>query len=165
MQCPDGSFYSGGTDRGWGARGGKRFALDRLVWTGNTPFEVHEMRIQSDGFELTFTEPVDPTTAVDPASYTIGTYTYIFQGRYGSPQVDATQPTIKSAKVASDGKSVRLVVDGLQIGHVQNSRWLASSPRQTVILLHDIAYYTLWHLPKTKFWALKTASWQYLKEH
>ena len=38
---------------GWGARGGKRFALDRLVWTGNTPFEVHEMRIQSDGFEPT----------------------------------------------------------------------------------------------------------------
>ena len=83
MQCPDGSFYSGGTDCGCKLEAAKRFALDRLVWTGKTPFEVHEMRIQSDGFELTFTEPVDPTTAVDPASYTIGTYTYIFQGRYG----------------------------------------------------------------------------------
>ena len=149
MQCPDGSFYSGGTDRGWGARGGKRFALDRLVWTGKTPFEVHEMRIQSDGFELTFTEPVDPSTAVDPASYTIGTYTYIFQGRYGSPQVDATQPTIKSAKVASDGKSVRLVVDGLQIGHVHELKMAGiKSKTDGNPLLHDIAYYTLWHLPK-----------------
>ena len=32
------------------------FALERLVWTGKTPFEIHEMRAKPDGFELTFTE-------------------------------------------------------------------------------------------------------------
>ena len=86
---------------------------------------------------------------MDPASYTIGTYTYIFQGRYGSPQVDATQPTIKSAKVASDGKSVRLVIDGLQIGHVHELKMAGiKSKTDGNPLLHDIAYYTLWHLPK-----------------
>ena len=73
IQCPDGSFYSGGTDRGWGARGGKRFALDRVVWTGETPFEILEMRIKPDGFELEFTQPVDPKTATEVASYGLKT--------------------------------------------------------------------------------------------
>ena len=149
MQCPDGSLYSGGTDRGWGARGGKRYALDRLAWTGKTPFEVHEMRIKPDGFELTFTAPVDPKAAADLASYTIGTYTYIFQGKYGSPQVDAPTPTIQSAKVAGAGRSVRLVVDGLQIGHIHELKMAGiRSKAEGNPLLHDVAYYTLWHLPK-----------------
>ena len=32
--APDGSLFVHGTDRGWGARGGKPFALERVVWTG-----------------------------------------------------------------------------------------------------------------------------------
>ena len=49
------------------------------------------------------------------------THTYVFQGKYGSPRVDASNPTIKSAKLAKDGKIVRLVVEGMQRGHVTNS--------------------------------------------
>jgi hypothetical protein len=37
----DGSMFVFGTDRGWGARGGKPFALQRLSWTGKVPFEIH----------------------------------------------------------------------------------------------------------------------------
>ena len=51
----DGSLFVYGTDRGWGARGGHPYALQRLVWTGKTPFEIHEMRAKPDGFEFTFT--------------------------------------------------------------------------------------------------------------
>ena len=36
--APDGSLFVGGTDRGWGARGGKPFSLQRTRWTGKTPF-------------------------------------------------------------------------------------------------------------------------------
>ncbi len=149
IQCPDGSLYSGGTDRGWGARGGKRFALDRLVWTGKTPFEILEMRIQRDGFELEFTKPVDPKTATDLSSYSMKTYTYIFQAKYGSPEVDHTTPTIKSATLAKDGKTVKLVVDGLQIGHVHELKSAGvRSKEESYPLLHEVAYYTLWHLPE-----------------
>src|SRR5262249_33946751 len=66
----DGSMFVYGSSRGWASRGGKSFALDRLNWTGKMPFEVHEMRAKPDGFELTFTQPVDPGTAGAPASYT-----------------------------------------------------------------------------------------------
>lgn len=148
LMCDNGTLFVGGTDRGWGARGGKRFALDRVTWTGKMPFEVLQMNIQRDGFELVFTKPVDVETASDIASYSMKTYTYIFQGSYGSPEVDHTTPTIKKAIVSDDGLRVRLVVDGLQIGHVHELtmpgvRDKASSHP----VLHPIAYYTLWKLP------------------
>ena len=56
---PSGALFVGGTNRGWGSRGSKPFALERMNWSGKVPFEVHEMRAKTDGFELTFTQPVD----------------------------------------------------------------------------------------------------------
>src|SRR6266851_5382752 len=141
--APDGSLFVQGTDRGWGARGGKPFALQRLIWTGQTPFEVREMRAQPDGFELSFTEPVDPATAASPASYRMETYTYIYQASYGSPEVDKTMPTIKSAAVSPDGLNARLVVEGLQEGHIHELRLPGVRSRSGRPLLHDAAYYTL----------------------
>src|SRR5688572_28305569 len=118
LLTPDGSLFVGGTNRGWGSRGSQPYSLDRLVWTGKTPFEVHEMHAKKDGFELTFTQKVDPATAGDPKSYSLSTYTYIYQADYGSPEVDATKPIITKAEVAADGLSVRLTIDKLQEGHV-----------------------------------------------
>lgn len=144
----DFSMFVYGTDRGWGARGGKPFALQRLVWTGKTPFEVHEMRAKPDGFEFTFTEPVDPNTAADPASYTIRTFTHIYQSSYGSPKVDETTPTIKSVTVAKDGKSARLVIEGLVEGHVHEMHLPGVTSAKGTKLLHPTAYYTLNTIPK-----------------
>lgn len=146
----DGSLLVGGTNRGWGSRGRKPFALERLVWTGKTPFEVHEMRAKPDGFELTFTEPVDPASARNPASYKLQTYTYIFQSSYGSPEVDHTEPTIKEIHVAEDGKSARLVVDGLKEGHVHELHMAGVRSQKGLPLLHNVGYYTLNYIPKTK---------------
>jgi hypothetical protein len=144
--APDGSLFVQGTDRGWGARGGKPFALQRLVWTGQVPFEVREMRAQSDGFELTFTEAVDPTTAGSPGSYKMETYTYIYQASYGSPEVDRTTPTIKSVLVSKDGLSARLIVDGLEEGHIHELDLSGVRSAKGQPLLHKTAYYTLNYL-------------------
>jgi glucose/arabinose dehydrogenase len=143
----DGSLFVGGTNRGWGSRGTKPFAIERVVWTGKVPFEIREMRAKPDGFELTFTEPVDRATAARPESYALKTYTYIYQAAYGSPEVDQTTPKITRVEVGSDAKSVRLVVDGLQLGHVHDLT--ASGVRSTSgrPLLHPNAYYTLNYIP------------------
>src|SRR4029077_17025096 len=114
----DGTLFVYGTDRGWGARGGHPFALQRLVWTGKVPFEIHEMRARPDGFEFTFTKPLDPATASDVKSYTMKCWTYHHHSTYGCKNVDDHGLTVKSATVGGDGKSVRLVVDGLQATHV-----------------------------------------------
>jgi hypothetical protein len=143
----DGSLFVYGTDRGWGARGGKPFALQRLVWTGKTPFEIEEMSVKPDGFELTFTAPVEPKSAADPASYKMETYTYIYQATYGSPEVDQTKPTIKSATVSDDGRGVRLVLSELAEGHVHELHATGVRSRDGAPLLHDSVYYTLFYIP------------------
>lgn len=144
----DGSMLVGSTNRGWGSRGGKPFGLDRAVWTGKTPFEILEMKAEPDGFKLIFTQPVDPQTAGDVKSYDMQTYTYIFQSSYGSPEVDHTKPTITKAEVASDGRSVKLTVDGLQRGHVHELTAAGVRSQKNLPLLHNKAYYTLMWLPK-----------------
>jgi glucose/arabinose dehydrogenase len=144
----DGSLFAGGTNRGWGSRGPKPFAIERLVWTGKTPFEVHQMRAKPDGFELTFTQPVDPATAGKLGSYGLKTFTYIYQSSYGSPEVDQTTPKVTKVVVGPDHKSVRLTVEGLQEGHVHDLTLPGVRSQGGAPLLHPQAYYTLNYIPK-----------------
>ena len=143
----DGSMFVFGTNRGWGSVGSKPYALQRVVWTGKTPFEVREVRAKPDGFELTFTQPVDPQSAGSAASYTLGTFTYIYQASYGSPEVDQTTPTIKSVTVAPDALSARLVIDGLVEGHIHELHFAGVRSAGGKPLLHDVAFYTLNAIP------------------
>jgi glucose/arabinose dehydrogenase len=144
----DGSMFVGGTDRGWGSIGtnGKGYALERLVWTGETPFEILTMEVRRDGFELRFTAPVDAVSAADPASYGLTSYTYLLHSDYGSPEVQQGRHEF-TVKVAEDRRSVRLLVDGLRPGfvhelHADGLRCADGRP-----LLHPRAYYTLVELP------------------
>jgi hypothetical protein len=143
----DGSLFVGGTNRGWGSRGTKPFAIERVVWTGKVPFEIREMHAKPDGFELTFTEPVDPATAAKPESYVLKTYTYIYQAAYGSPEVDQTTPKILRIDVGPDGKSVQLHVDRLEEGHVHDLTAAGVRSAEGRPLLHPNAYYTLNYIP------------------
>lgn len=144
---PDGSLFVGGTNRGWGSRGGKPFSLERLVWTGKVPFEIHEMKAEPDGFTLTFTKPVEPKSAGDVASYKMETFTYIYQSGYGSPEVDRTTPTVEKAVVSADGKSVRLHLSKLEEGHIHSLTAAGVRSTEDVPLLHNQAYYTLNYIP------------------
>ncbi|MEL7267125.1 MAG: hypothetical protein AAFP69_20255, partial [Planctomycetota bacterium] len=148
-QIKSGSVYVGGTNRGWGSVGNKPFAVERVDWTGRVPLEVKTMRLQEDGFRLTFTKPVDPAVAADVSGYKMETYTYIYRAAYGSPEVDHTKPTITAAMVSDDGYSVLLKVDGLQRGHVHELIMPSiQSADKKETLLHNKAYYTLNYFKK-----------------
>jgi glucose/arabinose dehydrogenase len=144
----EGRMYVGGSDRGWGARGGKPYDFEKLEWTGKVPFEIHEMHAKPDGFELTFTEPVDPATAGNPASYNLRAFTYIYQAEYGSPEVDEVLPKITAAEVAKDGKSVRLRLSPLTKGHIHELHLEGVKSPAGQPLLHPVAYYTLNEIPE-----------------
>ena len=145
----DGSMFTGGTNRGWGSRGKSPFSFQRVNWTGKLPFEVHEMRVKPDGFELTFTQEADIKTLADISSYTMETYTYIYQKGYGSPEVDGTVPVITKAIPRKNGKHVHLQVDGMVKGHVHELKMPGIRRKDTEQpLLHEVAYYTLNEIPK-----------------
>ncbi|MDB5295454.1 MAG: putative rane-bound dehydrogenase domain protein [Phycisphaerales bacterium] len=155
-QAPDGSIWVGGTNRGWGSVGPKQYALERLVYTGKPPFEMQDMKAKPDGFEVTFTEPADPKAAGDVKSYALSTYSYLYRSDYGSPEVDESAPTVTKATVAADGKSVRLTVDGLKVGSVHElhadgvtAAGGTGAAAAGAKLVHPVAYYTLWAVPKT----------------
>jgi hypothetical protein len=144
---PSGIIFSGGSNRGWASRGSKPFTFERVKWTGKTPFEMLTMFAKPDGFELTFTEPVDAKAAADLANYKMEAWTYILQSSYGSPEVDKTSPKITAATVSADGLKVRLKVDGCVKGHVHHLTLSNIKAASGAEMWHPQAFYTLNEIP------------------
>jgi len=47
--APDGSLMVAQTNRGWGSLGGQPHGLQRVIYTGHVPFEMHAMKITPPG--------------------------------------------------------------------------------------------------------------------
>lgn len=144
---PHGDLIVGGTNRGWPVRGPRAYAVQRLDWTGVTPFEIHEINAVPGGFRVSFTKPVDPANACNPDNYRMTTFTHIYQQGYGSPEVDQTEPSVVGAEVSDDGMQVVLKVDGLVQGHVHCFDLEKIRGSDGGDLLHDNAFYTLNEIP------------------
>ncbi|MCU0796309.1 MAG: hypothetical protein MUF31_10280 [Akkermansiaceae bacterium] len=147
---PQGQLIAGGftTNRQWPVRGERPFALQRIDWSGITPFEIREIRIQPDGFVIDFTLPIDPATAADTANYKVSTYTHIYHAGYGSPEVDHTHPTVTAAEPAADGMSVRIRLDRITRDHIHDFDLSGVTSRTGEDLLHRKAYYTVNEIPQ-----------------
>src|SRR5262249_55864208 len=115
---PDGSLYAGQTNRGWGSLGGKTYGLQRLVYTGVLPLEIHTMRLTKEGVDLTFTKPLDGATAGRAAAYSVQSFTYNYWPTYGSPEVDRKAEKVAGVRVSGDRRTVSLAVGGLRRGRV-----------------------------------------------
>lgn len=146
-QGTDGSLFAGLSNRGWSSLGTASYGLQRLVWTGETPFEIKEMKARSDGFELVFTQPVDAATAADIASYAINSYTYRYHSTYGSDEIQNKQLEIESATISDDRLSVVLKVSGLRELFVHELRATGLRSQNNEELLHPVAFYTLNRIP------------------
>ena len=143
----DGSLFVGETNRGWNSLGTRSYGLERVVWTGETPVEIREMRVLPGGFELEMTRAVDPETATSVASYTMTSYTYRYHSSYGSPEVDRKTLAIRNARLSADGMTLRLSIDGLREGYVHELDVSGLRSTSGEHVLHPNAYYTLNRLP------------------
>lgn len=141
----DGSMFVGMTSRGWAATGKEPYGIQRLVWTGKTPFEMKTITSKPDGFDVTFTLPVDRKTAENPESYSLNSFTYRYHKTYGSPIEDARTLPIRGVVVAPDGLSARIVVDTvLREGYIHEVKAEGvRSASGSMPLLHATGYYTL----------------------
>jgi azurin len=105
------------------------------------------MKAKSNGFELTFTQPVSKKTAEDVTQYAIDGFTYTYHKKYGSPIVDQRSCSVLKAEVSPDGFSVRLYVNGLREGYVHQLTIGNIKSSKGESLLHNTAYYTLNTIP------------------
>lgn len=145
---PEGSLIAGGTNRGWPVRGPRAYAVQRLDWTGLVPFEIRQIRARHNGFEISFTKPVDRKIATDPDNYKLKTFTHIYQQGYGSPEVDQTTPNVTGATISADGLIVDIEVDNLVQGHVHDFYLPEMRSSSDEKLVHASAWYTLNEIPK-----------------
>ena len=143
----DASMFVGMTSRGWASTGKKPYGLQRLVWTGKTPFEIKTMKALSDGFELEFTKPVNREAAKKASSYKMATFTYHYHNTYGSPIVDQQKAMVHQAEVSNDGLTVKLTVHGMRKGFIHQLKAHAVTSESGESLLHDTGFYTLNEVP------------------
>ncbi|MEO6245313.1 MAG: plastocyanin/azurin family copper-binding protein [Opitutaceae bacterium] len=149
-QGEDGVVFAGETARGWGSVGPAQQGIERLAWTGQTPFEIKEVRAQADGFTLHFTTPVDRATAENPASYAVAGFTYLYHKAYGSAPVNRLACPVRKIVVAADGLSVRLAVGCLREGYIHEIKGPGLRAKDgTETLLHPTAFYTMNRIPRT----------------
>jgi glucose/arabinose dehydrogenase len=152
---PDGHLYVGGCkNRAWAAVAPKEWSLERVAFTGKAPFEIKEVHAQPDGFELTFTAPVDTATAGDKENYDMLQYRHQYHEKYGSPEYDhdgkensATAIEVKAVKVSADGLKASLLVSGWKAGYVTMVRALDVTDKEGRELRHDTFWYTLNAIP------------------
>lgn len=154
---PDGKLYVGGLQApvSWKAVAPLDFALERIEFTGKVPFEVKEVHALRDGFELTFTQPVEAKAAADPESYDVTQYGFKYHAKYGSPELDhdgkenaATVIKVAGATVSPDKLKVRLKLEGWKTGYVTMVRSLDVKSGAGESLVNDTFWYTLNQLPK-----------------
>ena len=144
---PEGNLIAGGTNRGWPVRGPKAYAIQRLDWTGQVPFEIKKIIAKPLGFEIEFTKPVNRELAAKNDTYRLKTFTHLYRQAYGSPEVDQTEPKVTNATVSEDGIRVNIEVDGLVQGHVHDFYLPDLRSGADEKLLHTSAYYTLNEIP------------------
>ena len=128
--------------------------LSRIRPAGPIPFTVKSVKTLAGGYELTFTEPVNPASASQPASYEIAQFNYRhtvapgaehdFEGTAGR----SSALKVTAANVAADGLSVRLTLPGLRAGFVTSVR--AAGLRSAIAqpLRNDTFFHTLNQVPK-----------------
>jgi hypothetical protein len=145
---PKGRLWVGSiTEPGWMSQP-DRGAVYRIDFTGETPFEIKEIRVLRDGFRLIFTSPVDPKAAAELASYLIEHYRYEYTGAYGSPELDRTRVAVERIAVAADGLSADLTLPPLVKDRVYliTARGVKSAKGDA--LVHPSGAYTLHEIPR-----------------
>jgi cytochrome c551/c552/glucose/arabinose dehydrogenase len=142
----DGSLYIGETNRGWGSAGEKNEGLQRVIWTGNLPFEMKEVKAMPDGFEIIFTKPADTKSLNNLANYKAESFIYKYFPVYGSPPTKKKELIIQGVKPSADGMSVRIVTS-LTKNHIHMLNLEGIKDSEGKELLHPTAYYTMNNIP------------------
>jgi hypothetical protein len=117
----DGQLYVAGL-KGWQNAATRDGGIYRVRYTGkpvHMPVKAHGA---ANGIELAFASPLDRASAEDPENYAVEIWNYRYSGGYGSPELSVKEPgaqkhdklTVKAAQLSPDGRSLRLLVDGLE---------------------------------------------------
>jgi glucose/arabinose dehydrogenase len=148
--APDGSLWVGQTDHGWaGAEG-----VQRISFTGEMPMDIQNMNLTPQGFDLTFTKPVDAETAGNPDNYNFRHYYYGYYKKDASEpvdksiQLDVQTVPVTGIRISEDGKKVSVTLNQLKAGYIYELKLENIKCAEGKPLGNDLICYTLNNLIK-----------------
>lgn len=141
---PDGSLWVGQTEHGWaGAKG-----IQRIRFTGKTPFDIHNMTLTKNGFDLNLTQPITQT-ALDTAEFNLRHYYYDYYKKERSEptdksiQVDVQEVPVSRLSLSKDGTVVSLIINDLKPGYIYELKLEKLHSKQGDSLENNLICYTL----------------------
>ena len=139
---PDGTLWVGQTNHGWpGDRG-----LQRIVWTGEMPFDMKTVSLTRDGFDITFTKPLDAARARDTSAYRFRHYYYEYSQSYGSGRRDEAPVEVTDVDVSSDRRRISVELEDLKPGYIYQMQLEGIEAADGAPLVNNTAYYTVNYL-------------------
>ncbi|MBM3990448.1 MAG: DUF1080 domain-containing protein [Planctomycetes bacterium] len=143
--APDGSLLCGFTDRGWGGQP-PGDGIARVRWSGKQPFEIRDVRLLGDGFEITFTAPLSEVAVAALARAEVRQYDYNYWWEYGSPVQHLTVRSVVATSLDATRTKATLRVP-LETGMVARVKLPGLLSMSGAALLHDEFAYTVNELP------------------
>jgi len=135
--APDGALFFGGigSTGNWGHSGKLWYGLQRMMYNGNSAFEMLAVRAKANGMEIEFTEALPEGMGWDESDY-------------GGPKMDLEDLKVKSATVSKDRKRVFLEMDGMKKEHLVYihlpNNWISSQGHE---IWSTECWYTLNNIP------------------
>ncbi|KAA3611457.1 MAG: DUF1080 domain-containing protein [Planctomycetota bacterium] len=142
----DGTLFCGMTNRGWGGLA-PGHGIARVRWTGKTPLEASEVRLQQDGFRIRFTKALDPSS-VDPNQFLIEQYDYDYWWEYGSPERHTEKVVLSAISLEENQHVLRLFTAGMKPARVVRVITPGLRAEDGSPLLHPEFAYTLNQFPQ-----------------
>ena len=137
--APDGSLWTGQNAHGWlGDQG-----IQRIVFTGEKRFDILTMNLTNNGFEITFTEPLDKVLASDSANFRFRRYSYAYHSKYGSDQLDNQVVKVVGIAISDDRKKLKVDLGDMKAGYVYELKLGNVRSAEGQPLTNKIICYTL----------------------
>lgn len=143
--APDGSLWTGQIAYGWSGDIG----IQRIVFNARAPMDVYTMKLSHDGFELTFTQPVNKAEALNPDNYKFRHYFYKYQrkvkheGADNTMQQDLQEVPVTGISISADQKKVSLKLGTLKPGYVYELKLGGITSNEGTPLANKLICYTL----------------------
>ncbi|MFT5049770.1 MAG: glucose/arabinose dehydrogenase [Chlamydiales bacterium] len=145
--APDGSLFTGLTNRGWGGLN-PGHGLARVRHTGALPLEIHGVHLLQNGFEVRFTQPLAADCTPSPDDIDMLQYDYNYWWEYGSPEQARTTLDVQALQVSADRRTLRFTTAALTPAMVVRCRLSGLTAESGAQLLHEEFAYTINQLPE-----------------
>ena len=138
---PDGTLYSGMTNRGWGGLA-PGSGIARIKYNGELPLEMNGAHLLENGFTITFTKPLAKAPDIQGEKYD-----YHYWWEYGSPKQNIEPLSVENVILSKDGYSARVIIGNLEAGKCVMLKLSDAMSTDGSALLHNEISYTINKMP------------------